>query len=260
MKCSGLKSIKEYDEEYFSCSSCQQGANCQRKDSEEVSPNKFKHLQVEGGEIEEVNSFCYLGEVLDTSQGAESAVKYRIFTAWKNWKELASLLVNKNIPLLRRIDLYCACIRSAMLYGSETWALTEGLEKRLEANELRMLRSMTEITWHDKISNEEVRRRCKINKLGNEIRSRRLRWFGHVKRKEGGNLIEGVLNKNLNVSSPRGRPTKKWHQNIEEDLRAWDLDEELALNRDKWRKEIKKDRVTPRRLNFVERTKRRSTE
>ena len=259
MKCSGLKSIKEYDEKHFSCSSCQQGANCQIKDSD-VSPNKFKHLQVEGGEIEEVNSFCYLGEVLDTNQGAESAVRYRIFTAWDKWKELASLLVNKNIPLWRRIDLYCACIRSAMLYGSETWALTAGLEKKLEANELRMLRYMTGIKWQDKISNEKVRRRCKINKLGNEIRSRRLRWFGHVKRKEGGNLIEGVMNKNLNVCSPRGRPTKKWFQNIEEDLSAWDLDEEIALNRDKWRKEIKKDRETSRRLNFVERTKRRSKE
>ena len=259
MKCSGLKSIKEYDGKYFSCSSCQQGANCLRKDSD-VSPNKLKHLQVEGGEIEEVTSFCYLGEVLDTNQGAESAVKYRIFTAWNKWKELASLLVNKNIPLGRRIDLYCACIRSAMLYGSETWALTEGLVKRLETNELRMLRYMTGIKWQDKISNEKVRRRCKINKLGNEIRSRRLRWFGHVKRKEGGNLIEGVMKKNLNVSSPRGRPTKKWFQNVEEDLCAWDIDEELALNRDKWRKEIKKDRETSRRLNFVKRTKRRSTE
>merc|ERR1712121_308888 len=95
MKCSGLKSIKEYDGKYFSCSTCQQGANCLRKDSD-VSPNKLKHLQVEGGEIEEVTSFCYLGEVLDTNQGAESAVKYRIFTAWDKWKELASLLVNKN--------------------------------------------------------------------------------------------------------------------------------------------------------------------
>ena len=259
MKCSGLKSIKEYDGKYFSCSTCQQGANCLRKDSD-VSPNKLKHLQVEGGEIEEVTSFCYLGEVLDTNQGAESAVKYRIFTAWDKWKELASLLVNKNIPLGRRIDLYCACIRSAMLYGSETWALTEGLVKRLETNELRMLRYMTGIKWQDKISNEKVRRRCKINKLENEIRSRRLRWFGHVKRKEGGNLIEGVMKKNLNVSSPRGRPTKKWFQNVEEDLCAWDIDEELALNRDKWRKEIKKDRETSRRLNFVKRNKRRSTE
>ena len=146
-----------------------------------------------------------------------------------------------------------------MLYGSETWALTTGLEKKLETNELRMLRYMTGIKWQDKISNEKVRRRCKINKLGNEIRSRRLRWFGHVKRK-GGNLIEGVMNKNLNVCSPRGRPTKKWFQNIEEDLSAWDLDEEIALNRDKWRKEIKKDRETSRRLNFVERTKGRSKE
>ena len=251
MKCSGLNSIKEYDE-YFSCSICQQGANFHRKDSEEFSPNKFKHLQVEGGEIEEVNNFCYLGEVLDTSQGPESAVKYRIFTAWNKWKDLASLLVNKIIPLRSRIDLYCACIRSAMLYGSETWALTEGLERRLESNELRMLRYMTGVTWHDKISNEKVRSRCKINKLGNEIRRRRLRWFGHVKRKEGGNLIEEVMNKKLNVSSPRGRPTKKWHQNIEDDLCAWDLHEDIALNRDMWRKEIKMDREMPRRLSFVE--------
>ena len=68
------------------------------------------------------------------------------------------------------------------------------------------------------------------------------------------------MNKKLNVSSPRGRPTKKWHQNIEEDLCAWDLHEDIALNRDMWRKEIKMDREMPRRLSFAEWTKRRITE
>ena len=42
------------------------------------------------------------------------------------------------------------------------------------------------MTRKDKISNEYVRVTAKIEKLGDKLRDARLRWNGHVKRREEG--------------------------------------------------------------------------
>ena len=42
-------------------------------------------LVVDGGVLEEVQQFCYLGDVLDCEAGVERAVRARVTAAWKRW-------------------------------------------------------------------------------------------------------------------------------------------------------------------------------
>ncbi len=86
-----------------------------------------------------VDSFCYLGDVIRCEGGAEAAVRGRIVCVWKSWRELASLLVNQNIPLNSRAQVYRACVRSVLLYGAETWAMMKQLEALLIRCDVRML-------------------------------------------------------------------------------------------------------------------------
>ncbi len=65
--------------------------------------------------VEVVDSFCYLGDVIQCEGGAEAAVRGRIACAWKSWRELASLIVNQNILLGSRAQVYRACVRSVLL-------------------------------------------------------------------------------------------------------------------------------------------------
>ena len=73
-----------------------------------------------GGQIEEVQEFCYLGDVLDCEARVERAVRARVSAAWKEWRGMAGLLTDRKIPLRIRGSVYGSCIRSVMLYGSET--------------------------------------------------------------------------------------------------------------------------------------------
>ena len=41
----------------------------------------------------------------------------------------------------------------------------------------RMLRCMSRVRWKDRITNEEVRRRCGVENLEHRFRKMRLRWF-----------------------------------------------------------------------------------
>ena len=72
------------------------------------------------------------------------------------WREISGLLLNKGIPLARRGMAFDACIRSVMLYGGETWALTKRLEGVLIGCDRRMLRYMAGVTRQDQVSSEEV--------------------------------------------------------------------------------------------------------
>jgi len=60
--------------------------------------------------------------------------------------------------------------------------LTVTLSKKLEAAHHWWLRGILGITWRDKVTNEEVRKRTGQILLEKVIRERRMRWLGHVTR------------------------------------------------------------------------------
>jgi len=66
---------------------------------------------------------------------------------------------NKHINLQTKLRLYEALILSTLFYGAEVWSLTVTLSKKLEAAYHRWLRGILGITWRDKVTNEEVRKR-----------------------------------------------------------------------------------------------------
>ena len=56
----------------------------------------------------------------------------------------------------------------------------------MEVTELKMVRWALGVTRKNKIRNEHVRGTGKIEKLGYKLGNARLRWYGHVKRREEG--------------------------------------------------------------------------
>ena len=49
--------------------------------------------------VEEVESFCYLGSIVDREDGVVRAVCARVATAWSKWRDISSLLGNRRISL-----------------------------------------------------------------------------------------------------------------------------------------------------------------
>jgi len=70
------------------------------------------------------------------------------------------------------------------------------------------------------------------------IRLNRLRWFGHVQRMEENRIPIRVLYMNLETTRLRGRPRKRWPDEVREDGRiaggeGW---QEQVYNREEWKK------------------------
>ncbi len=198
-------------------------------------------LVVDGGELEEVQQFCYLGDVLGCEAGVERAVRVRVAATWGRWREISSLLVNLIIELRSRGRVYEACVRSALLYGAETRALTNRLIEVLRSCDRRMLRYMAGVRWQDGRSSGEVTEMCgvedlsaKLRHLSAKLRQRRLRWFGHVERAGGGALNE-LRELRVEGRRPTGRPKKKWSGRVREDITLLEIEEHMAQDRKLWR-------------------------
>ena len=80
--------------------------------------------------------------------------------------------------------VYRTVVRPALMYGAETWALKKAQEKKLKVAEMRMLRWMCEVTKLDKIRNERIRGTTKVGEITKKVQERRLKWYGHVMRRE----------------------------------------------------------------------------
>jgi hypothetical protein len=136
-------------------------------------------------------------------------------------------------------------ILPVFLYGCETWSLILKEEYRLRVFENRVLKRIfgqkrEEVTgeWR-KLHNEELRDLYSSPSIIRIIKSRRIRWAGHVTRmREKRNAYRLLLGK-PEEKRPVGRPRRRWVDNIRMHLGevGWgDVDWiGLAQDRNRWR-------------------------
>ena len=132
-RCSGLKGKLDNFKDTFKCRRCVGGE--ERPNKDEVQDG---NLVIGDGEVlEKVEKFCYLGDVLDREGGSFQATVERVRKGWNSFRKSMTFLMHKGIALKLKGKLYDACVRSSVLYGSETWALRKGDELKLERNDMR---------------------------------------------------------------------------------------------------------------------------
>jgi len=88
--------------------------------------------------------------MLSADGDADAAVEARIQIGWNNFRQFVPLLTNRDMPLIRRGRLYSSCVRSSMLYGSETWPVRKENKVALQRGEMRMVRWMCNVRQSSK--------------------------------------------------------------------------------------------------------------
>jgi len=132
-----------------------------------------------------------------------------------------------------------------VFYGCETWSLIWKEELTLRVFENRVLRRIfgpkrDEVRgeWR-KLHNEELNDLYCSSNIVRVIKSRRMRWAGHVARMREGRGAYRVLVGKPRGKRPLGRNRLRWEDNIKKDLEeggCGGVDRiELAQDRDRWR-------------------------
>ena len=108
---------------------------------------------------------------------------------------LSSNLLSKKL----KIKIYRTIILTGVLYGCETWSLTLREERRLRVFQNKVLRRVfgskrDEVTreWR-KLHNEEFSDLYSLPNIVRVVKSRRMRWAGHVARMVEGRGLHRVL-------------------------------------------------------------------
>jgi len=80
-----------------------------------------------------------------------------------------------------------------MLRGSETWPVRKENVVALKRAEMRMVRWMCGVKLKDRLPSKELRERLGIDDMALVLQQNRLRWYGHVLRKEDNDWVKKCM-------------------------------------------------------------------
>jgi len=125
---------------------------------------------------------------LTNQNSIQEEIKSRLNSGNACYYSVKNLLSSRLLPKNLKIKMYRTIILPVVLYGCETCSLTLREECRLRVFENRVLRrafgpKRDDVTgeWR-KLYNEELRDLYSLPTIVRVVKSRRMRWAGHVAR------------------------------------------------------------------------------
>ena len=207
----------------------------------ERQDNSSGTVKMQGEEVAKVEDFKYLGSTVQSNGECGREVKNRVQAGWNGWRRMSGVICDRRVPARVKGKVYKVAVRPAMLYGLETVALTKRQEAEMEVAELKMLRFALGVTRMDTIRNEYIRGTAQVGKFGEKTREARLRWYGHLRRKDDGYIGRWMLRMELPGKRKRGRPKRRFMDVVKEDMAEVEVTEEDTVDRRNWRKKIRCD-------------------
>ena len=130
--------------------------NRQKTKLMKINTQSMEPVELEAGAIEEVNSFTYLGSIVDQQGGSEEDIRVRIGKARTAFKLLHRVWKSREIKEKTKVRIFNSNVKSVLLYGAETWKTTVVLSRRIQSFVNGCLRKILGIRWPKKISNHEL--------------------------------------------------------------------------------------------------------
>ena len=139
-------------------------------------------IKVGENELEEIEEFAYLGSIITKKAKMESEISKRVAQAEIFYQQVRKLLWDEDFPIKCKLLLYKVYYLPILTYGAVTWSLGERDSSRIQAAEMKFVRSIAGVSKLDKIKSREIRKQVGVEKLLFKLGRERLRWYGHVKR------------------------------------------------------------------------------
>ncbi|KAJ4429756.1 hypothetical protein ANN_21960 [Periplaneta americana] len=182
------------------------------------------------------NTIKYLGATVTNINDTQEEIKHRIKMGNACYYSVEKLLSSSPMSKNLKVRIYKTVILPVVLYGCETWTLTLREEHRLRVFENKVLRKIfgakrDEVTgeWR-KLQNTELHALYSSSDVIRNIKSRSLRWAGHVARMGEFRNAYRVLVWRLEGKRPLGRPRRRWEDSIKMDLREVGYDDRDWIN------------------------------
>nr|KAG5704618.1 hypothetical protein BaRGS_031882 [Batillaria attramentaria] len=220
------------------------GLKINRRKTELMKINTTANTPVTvGGEpIREVESFVYLGSVVDGQGGTDRDVTARIGKARAAMVMLKNIWASKVVSIRTKLRIFNSNVKSVLLYGCETWRTTKTMQQKIQTFLNTCLRRIFNIRWPEKIRNEELWERAGQEPAAKQTLRRKWGWIGHTLRKPASSTTRQALTWNPQGKRKRGRPRNSWRRDTEAELYKqgtnWTGVARIAQNRVRWRRVV----------------------
>ena len=194
-----------------------------------------------------MSQFTYLGSVITRNCRDTADVETRIKKAGNAFGALRKcLFASTQVSFAAKKMVYMGLILSILLYGSESWSLTENLYQQLRRFHARCVRTMCRVslkhTREYRLSTSQLLLRLELPTIDSCITKRQLRWVGHVARMENNRLPRKFLSSWVRSKRPRGCPQFTYGRGLKKSLRKANVDlntwQNKAMDKESWRSMI----------------------
>ena len=213
--------------------------------SRDQNAGRIYSARTDNSTFERVEEFKHLGTTLTNQNFIPEEIKSRLRSGNACYHSVQNLLSSRLLSKNLKIKIYRIIILPVILYGCETRSLTLREERKLRVFENMVLKRIfgprrNEVTgeWW-RLHNEELNDLYSSPSIVRVIKSRKIKWAGHVARMGEERGVYRVLVGKPEGKRPLGRPTRRWVNNIRMDLHEvkcgymdW---VGLAQDRDRWR-------------------------
>ena len=97
-----------------------------------------------------------------------------------------------------------------MLFHSQIWPMKVEHELKLNRTKMSMIRWMCGVKLIERKKSDEFRELLGLEPVSLTIKKSRLRWFGHVERKDDNDWVKRCMAWEVEGIRQRGRPKKTW--------------------------------------------------
>ena len=115
-----------------------------------------------------------------------------------------------------------------MMYGCESWPMRKRNEENLARTERRMIRMMCGMTLVNREKSEDMWERLGLMEdIGVGIKKVRLRWFGHIFRRDLDSGVKRAFLFKVDGKVGRRRPKRTWYEVVRRDMRDLSICEHM---------------------------------
>jgi len=105
---------------------------------------------------------------------------------------------------------------------------------------------MCGVKMNERKKSEELRELLGLEPVSLMMKKSRLRWFGHVERKDDSDWVKRCIMLDVEGITQRGCPKKTWWDCVKNDMESLGLSQKDVQSRNKWRRRIKGATSEPR--------------
>ena len=164
--------------------------------------------------IDYTDEYIYLGQLMTQNNAVNKEVERRITNGWKRYWSLKEIMKDKKLNIRIKSKLFNSCVLPVLMYGSQTWTLTQKNIGKLANCQHAMERSMLSVKKSDRLKNKVIRNKTKVHDITHKIKRLKWRWTGHMIR--GKDKWSKLTTQWYPREGKRkkGRPQKRWDDDI----------------------------------------------